>query len=153
MKISYLDGFTEELIKFTAQNKGDSWKVEASWFSLKKDGRVPSAVFKLPRDLKKTDELMQNLVALNESYELTIDDLSSHNVTFTLEGKKYSRSFNGLGNFLYKEFPELKGKINYLVEVCDEIREEIKKYSNQTSVVDAKDAQHNQALATNKGYL
>ncbi len=143
MTISYLDGFTEELIKFTAQNKGDSWKVEASCFSPKDDEREPSAVFKLPRDLKKTDQLMQNLVALNESYELTIDGIWSHNVSFALEGKKYSRSFYGLGNFLYSEFPELKGKINYLVEVCDEIREEIKKYSNKKYVVDAKNAQYN----------
>ena len=131
MEIRYFDGFTEDLIGFTCKVKGNNCHVEGKWFDASKDKNECQITYEKTINPSDIEALKNKLIPLKEKYDLPITDLHQHDIEFENRGKTYKRSFYGAGKWFFKEFPDLNGKLDYLLKLCDEIRSEIKKASNK----------------------
>lgn len=127
--IKHADGFTEELISFTALVVDGKCRVSARAFGPSALSQDEHISFEHPIDMDWLSEFMNTIDSLEDSYEALCTDLDSQDICYTdSSGIMKTKRFYGLGDFLYEDCPALiqhKEKLDRFSDLCVSIREQV----------------------------
>ncbi|MER2491597.1 hypothetical protein [Catenovulum sediminis] len=127
LKISYFDGFTEELVSFDAIFDGRQCDVCFDCFI----GEIKSKKFSFPVIETDLDLLivLEGFLYLDKYYQIQIEDIGSIRCEFEWENMRVERNFDGGSFSCYCESEEHKVQLTKLEYLIYQIREKIVSYA------------------------
>ncbi len=130
ISIKHTDGFTEELISFTASVVDGKCRVVARAFDSSGSAQNENISFEHLIDMDWFSEFLNAIDSLEDSYEASCTDLDSQEICYTdRDGIVKTKNFYGICGFLYEDYPELiqcKEQLDRFSSLCESIRDGVK---------------------------